>query len=143
MAYNAYNQDEKSVEKSKTATMLRLFGYLLEYKWRIAAVLMLMGAGTAVSLLNPLFIRAAVDRYIATKDMNGLVRLVVIAGVLNILMILAIKARMLIMAKTSNKVIEELRGELFAHIQSLDLHFFDSRPSGKILAWITGDVMSL
>ncbi len=143
MAYNAYNQDEKSVEKSKTATMIRLFGYLFKYKWRIVAVLLLMGVGTAVSLLNPLFIQTAVDRYIAVKDMNGLVRLVVIAGVLNILMILAIKARMLIMAKTSNKVIEELRGELFSHIQSLDLHFFDSRPSGKILARITGDVNSL
>ena len=62
---------------------------------------------------------------------------------LNTLAVLAIKIRMLVMAKTSNKVIQELRQQLYDHIQKLDLAFFDSRPSGKILARIIGDTNSL
>ena len=143
MAFNAFNQDEKTVEKSKISTMGRLFKYLLKYKGRIAIVFLLMAFGTFVSLINPLLMETAIDKYIAVKDFSGLLKISGIAVVLNIAMILAIKLRMLLMAKTSNKVIENLREDLYVHIQDLDLAFFDSRPTGKILARITGDVNSL
>lgn len=47
------------------------------------------------------------------------------------------------MAKLSNQVLMTIRQELYAHIQTLSFHFFDSRPTGKILARIIGDVNSL
>lgn len=47
------------------------------------------------------------------------------------------------MAKVSNKIILTIRQELYVHIQSLSFSFFDSRPTGKILARIIGDVNSL
>jgi len=143
MAFNAFNQDEKSVEKSKLSTMGRLFKYLLRYKWRIFVVFLLMAFGTLVALINPLLIEQAIDKYIAKGDFSGLIKITIIAIVLNLFMILAIKLRMLLMSKTSNKIIENLRDDLYVHIQSLDLPFFDSRPTGKILARITGDVNSL
>ncbi len=143
MAFNAFNQDEKTVEKSKISTMFRLFKYLLKYKLRIFIVSVLMAFGTFVALINPLLIETAIDKYIAKNNFTGLVKITVIALVLNLLMILAIKLRMLLMAKTTNKIIENIREDLYVHIQSLDLHFFDSRPTGKILARITGDVNSL
>lgn len=143
MAFNAYNQDEKSSEKSGLSAILRLFKYLLKYKWRIIFVFFLMGIGTFVSLINPLLIETAIDDYIGKENFQGLIKIIVISVGLNLAMILAIKLRMFLMAKTSNKVIEDLREELYNHIQSLDLPFFDSRPSGKILARITGDVNSL
>ena len=43
MAFNAFNQDEKTVEKSKISTMGRLFKYLLKYKGRIAIVFFAYG----------------------------------------------------------------------------------------------------
>lgn len=143
MAFNAYNDDEKSAPKSKKAILPRLFKYLLKYKARIILVFLLMGFGTTVALLNPILIETAIDKYITPKDMGGLLRIVAIAAALNLAMILAIKLRMLLMAKTSNKVVEDLRQELYEHIQSLDLPFFDSRPTGKILARIVGDINSL
>lgn len=143
MAFNAFNQDEKSSEKSGISAIFRLFKYLLNYKWRIILVFLLMGIGTFVSLINPLLIEIAIDDYISKGNFNGLVKIVIISVILNLAMILAIKGRMFLMAKTSNKVIENLREELYVHIQNLDLPFFDSRPSGKILARITGDINSL
>lgn len=140
---NSYKEDEKSVDKPKIVTIARLLKYLFEYKGRIFIVLLLMGFGTCVQLINPLFFEAAVDKYIMPKDLHGFIRLIILAAVLNLGLVLAIKLRMLLMAKTSNQVILKIREQLYTHIQTLDLNFFDSRPIGKILARITGDVNSL
>ena len=140
---NSYKQDENTQKKSKFATMPRLFSYLLRYKGRIAAVFALMAFGTAVDLINPLLNELAIDKYILPGNIPGLLRIVALGAVLNILTVAAIKIRMIVMAKTSNKVIQNLRQQLYDHIQSLDLAFFDSRPSGKILARIIGDTNSL
>ncbi|MCR5623399.1 MAG: ABC transporter ATP-binding protein/permease [Treponema sp.] len=140
---NSYKIDEQQVQKSNFETMPRLFRYLFKYKGRIALVLLMMAFGTTVDLVNPLLNERAVDRYIIPGNVPGLVRIVIISAVLNGLAVLAMKLRMLLMAKTSNKVIQELRQELYDHIQGLDLAFFDSRPSGKILARIIGDTNSL
>ena len=120
MAFNAFNQDEKTVEKSKISTMFRLFKYLLKYKSRIFIVSVLMGFGTFVALINPLLIETAIDKYIAKSNFTGLVKITVIALVLNLLMILAIKLRMLLMAKTSNKIIENIRMVFFPQIGETD-----------------------
>lgn len=140
---NSYKIDEEQVQKSNFETMPRLFRYLLKYKKRIALVFVLMAFGTGVDLINPLLNERAIDNYIIPGDLAGLIRIVLLEAVINILAVLAIKLRMYLMAKTSNKVIQELRQQLYDHIQSLDLAFFDSRPSGKILARIIGDSNSL
>ena len=140
---NSYKIDEAQVQSSKFKTMPRLFKYLLKYKKRILGVFALMAIGTTVDLVNPLLTKSAIDNYISVKDITGLIKLILFATGINILAVLAIKLRMFLMAKTSNKVIQDLRQELYDHIQSLDLAFFDSRPSGKILARLIGDTNSL
>ena len=140
---NSYRIDEQQVAKSQFETMPRLFKYLLKYKGRIAFVFALMAVGTAVDLVNPLLNEIAIDKYIMLKNVPGLLRIIALSVVINVLAVLAIKMRMLIMAKLSNKVIQDLRQQLYEHIQKLDLAFFDSRPSGKILARIIGDTNSL
>ena len=140
---NSFKQDEQLVKKSNFETMPRLFKYLLNYKGKIAGVFACMAVGTTVDLINPLLCERAIDRYIMKAQIPGLVRIIILSAVINILAVLAMKIRMILMAKTSNKVIQNLRQELYNHIQSLDLAFFDSRLSGKILARIIGDTNSL
>ena len=140
---NSFKQDEQLVKKSNFETMPRLFKYLLNYKGKIAGVFACMAVGTTVDLINPLLCERAIDRYIMKAQIPGLVRIIILSAVINVLAVLAMKIRMILMAKTSNKVIQNLRQELYNHIQSLDLAFFDSRPSGKILARLIGDTNSL
>ena len=140
---NSYKIDEEQVQKSNFETMPRLFRYLLKYKKRIALVFVLMAFGTGVDLINPLLNERAIDNYIIPGDLAGLIRIVLLGAVINILAVLAIKLRMYLMAKTSNKVIQELRQQLYDHIQSLDLAFFFFFFSGKILARIIGVSNSL
>ena len=143
MARNATKQDEQIVAKTKRETLFRLFRYLLGYKKTIAVVLLLMAASTTIVLLNPIILERAIDVHIANKDATGLIKLGFIGIGLNVLLILLIKLRMYLMAKVSNDVLVKIRRELYEHIQTLGFQFFDSRPTGKILARLMGDVNSL
>lgn len=143
MAVNSYREDEFMGNTDKKKIIKRLFSYLLDYKGIIAAVLLCMGVTVAISLVNPLLIEAAIDRYILGSDLDGLFRLGIFALVLNIGFIFLVKLRMYAMAIISNKILLRIRQDLYAHIQTLSFSFFDSRPTGKILARIIGDVNSL
>lgn len=143
MSINAVKDDEHLSSVDKKSTIIRLFRYLLSYKRSILIVLIVMIATVGISIINPLIIERAVDVHIANRDMKGLIYLGAIAVGLNILFILLIKIRMYLMAKISNNVLLTIRQELYTHIQKLSFQFFDSRPTGKILARIIGDVNSL
>lgn len=143
MAINSYKQDENINDVGKLKTLGRLFSYLLAHKASIFIVLFIMAYCVCVSLINPLIIESAIDNHISTGDYEGLYRLAAIALVLNAILIILVKARMYIMAKVCNKVLVTIRQQLYTHIQTLDFKFFDSRPTGKILARIIGDINSL
>lgn len=143
MSINSVREDEALKKVNKKTTLLRLFRYMLNYKKMIILVLIIMLATVTISILNPLIIQRAIDVNIANKDFHGLLWLGVFALVLNIFYVILIKLRMYLMAKISNDVLLTIRQELYTHIQKLSFSFFDSRPTGKILARIIGDVNSL
>lgn len=143
MSFNSYKDDEQSANRSKIQTLKRLLGYLLVYKWQITLVLVVMGYGVTVRLMNPLIIESAIDDYIGQNDFKGLYRLLAAALILNLTLVVTVKLRMYIMAKVCNRILLTIRQELYTHIQKLDFAFFDSRPTGKILSRIIGDINSL
>ncbi len=143
MAVNSYKDDEQTIERGKLQTLARLFRYLLAYKWQIILVLLIMGYGVLISLVNPLIMESAIDDHIAPEDWSGLYKLLIFALGINLLLVITVKLRMYIMAKVCNEILLTIRQELYTHIQKLDFHFFDSRPTGKILSRIIGDINSL
>ncbi len=143
MPINSFKDDEQHVERNKRETLLRLFRYLLCYKKEIIGVLAIMLFCVCVSLVNPLIMESAIDDHIAVSDYVGLFKLIGIALLLNLLVVFAVKIRMYVMAKVCNNILVTIRQELYTHIQTLDFQFFDSRPTGKILSRIIGDINSL
>jgi ATP-binding cassette subfamily B multidrug efflux pump len=143
MSVNAIREDENIKSASKRETLLRLFRYMLSYKGPIIGVIVIMLITVSISIINPLLIDRAIDVHIANKDIEGLFRLSLFTVVINLCFVLLVKLRMYIMAKVSNHVLLTIRQELYSHIQKLSFNFFDSRPTGKILARIIGDVNSL
>lgn len=143
MPINSFKTDETVKEVKKSTTLLRLFRYLLEYKLQIVIVLFIMALSVGITIINPLIIESAIDDYIIKKDLSGLFKLGIFGILINLIFIILIKIRMYIMAKVSNQVLVTIRQELYTHIQKLSFQFFDSRPTGKILARIIGDINSL
>ncbi len=143
MGINATKEDEQTNSVKKTTTLLRLYSYLFKYTKEIVFVLFIMLVVTAIYLYNPMLIEIAIDKYISDKDFIGLVKLIIFALIINIIAVLLTKLRMKILAKMCNKIVFNIRKDLYTHIQTLDFHFFDSRPTGKILSRIMGDTNSL
>ena len=143
MAVNSIKEDEISSKQPKIVTFKRLFGYLKPYKFKVLFVLLLMTIVMLCSLVNPYLLKIAIDKYIGHKNINGLIMISVVMAVFNVVSMLASRYRIKIMSLVTNKILLTIRHELFSHIQELSFDFFDSRPVGKILARVMGDVNSL
>lgn len=143
MAINTTKVDEQSVEKSKFVTLKRLFSYLFAYKIQLVVVLLVLALSMFASLVNPTIMQIAIDDYIAKGNLPGLYKLIVFVVIMNLIVVFGDRLRMFIMAKVCNKILLTIRQELYTHIQTLDFAFFDSRPTGKILSRIIGDINSL
>ena len=143
MAVNSFREDEQVKSQGKWKVIVRLFSYLKDHIKGVIGVLFCMGVTVAISLVNPLLIESAIDDYIGVGNIEGLLKLGIFAMVLNILFIIMVKVRMYVMSLISNQILLKVRQELYEHIQKLSFAFFDSRPTGKILARIIGDVNSL
>ena len=143
MEKNTTRQDEQFTLHGKGYLLKRLFAYMIPFKREVLLVLVLMIFVMVVGLINPYFIRQAIDVYIAREDIPSLVIVTIVVLLLNILSAYASKVRIFKMGIVSNKIVLKLRENLFEHIQKLSFSFFDSRPVGKILARVVGDVNAL
>ncbi|WP_304942371.1 ABC transporter ATP-binding protein [Vallitalea guaymasensis] len=143
MAVNNFREDEQSKEELKKVTILRLFSYMKKYKKEIIHVLIIMGLIITVNVLNPILMKIAIDDYIKKFNAKGLYVIGIIAIIMNLISRYCMKKRIVIMSKVSNRVLMEIRQELYEHLQKLSFNFFDNRPVGKVLARVIGDVNSL
>ena len=143
MEVNGIREDEKQKEVLKKDTLLRLYRYLLDYPKQLMIVGVIMVITIGISMIAPILMERAIDVHVAKYDREGLIRLGVFAIFLFVVYAIGTNIRMMIMAKVSNRILVKIREDLFEHIQTLSFQFFDSRPTGKILARIIGDVNAL
>ena len=143
MAINSTREDEDLKESLKLDVLKRLLKNLLEYKGKIVLVTGLILVTVAVQTTYPLLIEKVIDDEIINGNARGLF---IMAGFMITLAFVNYAATRIwrrIMAVISNDMIMNIRRRLYVHIQELGVDFFDQRPSGKILARITGDVNAL
>lgn len=143
MSANNIRKEEKVLSRSKSQLIKRLLGYLKPYKRKSAIVISLMILVMLCSLINPLLLGLAIDTYVVDKNVKGLMIIGLCLFACNIAAWGFSKIRYILVAEVSNKILVEIRHELYTHIQGLSFNFFDSRPVGKILARIMGDVNAL
>ena len=143
MAINSTREDEELEESLKLDVLKRLFKYLLSYRKNIIIVTMLILITVGIGVAYPLIIQHIIDDEIVNKNVKGLLMLALLAVILGIINMLCNMIWRKIMANVSNDVVLNIRRSLYVHIQELGVDFFDSRPAGKILARVTGDVNSL
>ncbi|WP_026652951.1 ABC transporter ATP-binding protein [Butyrivibrio proteoclasticus] len=143
MATNSFREDETLKHTDRKKIFVRLIRYLKPHIYEIIPVLISLGIAVGISLVSPLLIEYAIDEHVANRNVNGLLSAAGIIVVLGIVYIVFVKIRMYLMNKVANKVLLDVRQELYEHIQTLSFSFFDSRPTGKVLARIIGDVNSM
>ncbi len=143
MSNNMIQKDEDGSMRSKTYLILRLLTYLNPYTQKTAVATILMVLAMLFGLVNPYLLKIAIDTYISQKDIKGLLWIGIILLILNFASWILSNIRFRIIAEITNNILVTIRQELYTHIQKLSFTFFDSRPVGKILARVIGDVNSL
>ncbi|WBW97914.1 ABC transporter ATP-binding protein [Oceanirhabdus sp. W0125-5] len=138
------SKEKEKIKKYKSKHLIsRLFKYLKPYWLKISITVFMMIIVMLTTLVNPLLLERAIDIDIKSGNIKGLLLTGAIMLTLYIISMVLTNLRINLMAKITSKVVLEIREELYTHIQKLSFGFFDSRPVGKILARIVGDVNSL
>ncbi len=137
---------DQAVEKPfNWKQMLRLLTYIKPYsKTLLPGSLIAMLISTIVRLLVPILIgQVAIDVAIKNKDVDMLTYLVIGISILYLLNYLGNMFRIKWINILGQRVIYDLRENLFSHVQRLSHNFFDKRSAGSILVRILNDVNSL
>jgi ATP-binding cassette subfamily B multidrug efflux pump len=132
----------RGVERAKNPreTIARLARYLLTYKLELVVVVVAIIAGSLLQLLGPYLIGVTIDQYIEVGDGAGLTRMCLILLGVYIGSYLCQAIQGWIMATISQKALRKIRQDLFEHLQTLSLSFFDRRSQGDLMSRLTNDI---
>lgn len=135
--------NSQSGPHSKKMLIPRLLAYLAPYKGATALAISLMLITMLCNIMSPYLLEIAIDTYIAHKNMPGLLMIGCLMLITSLLIWLLSSKYTVMIARITNEILINIRMELYSHIQTLSFNFFDSRPVGKILARVIGDVNAL
>jgi ATP-binding cassette subfamily B multidrug efflux pump len=134
--------DPGKIEKARDPrnALTRLLPYLYPFKAILILVLIFVLIYTVLGLMGPYLMGVAIDKFIATKNAAGLGNIAIwmLATYLLNNLFQAISAWM--MSDVSQRALKQLRKDLFSHLQSLPIAFFDSNPSGDLMSRLTNDI---
>ncbi|HHV81425.1 TPA: ABC transporter ATP-binding protein [bacterium] len=121
-------------------TLKRLWGYIKQYRLRFFLIFIIVFVTALLSLINPYLIGRAIDQYIIPKDFKGLFSLIVLMISIHIANSLFIWLQGYLNITTVQKIVLQLRKDLFGKLQSLPLRFFDSSQHGDLMSRLTNDI---
>lgn len=160
MANKSFSQDDKprqrgngtgrmalarNVERPRSAkdAMTRLLQTLKPYMSQIWLVLVFVIIYTLLGLASPYLIGVAIDQFIAGRDLSGLseigLTLIFVYLFYNLLTFIS----NWIMARISQLALRDLRRDVFNHVQSLPMRYFDTHPAGSLMSHLTNDIEAI
>lgn len=131
-----------TIEKARDtrAALTRLLGFFKPYRAGLTIVFFLVVAYTLLGLAGPYLMGVAIDRFIIGKDPAGLGRTALLMLGAYVTSNLLQIASNWMMANISQGALKNMRRDLFAHLQSLPLAFFDSHPAGELMSRLVNDI---
>jgi ATP-binding cassette subfamily B protein len=120
--------------------LARLIPYLSQFKFAMILVLIFVLLYTALGLVGPYLMGVAIDKFISIKQAAGLMPIAIWMLVTYLLNNLFQAVAGWIMSDVSQRALKQVRKDLFSHLQTLPLSFFDSNPAGDLMSRLTNDI---
>ena len=121
-------------------TLRTLFSYLGRHKGMIALVGVLAAVSAVANLLGTYMIKPIVNDFIGPGDLSGLVLGVAVTAAIYGAGALSTLGYTQIMVRAAQKVLYDIRRDLYGHLQKLPLRFFDRQRKGDLMSLFTNDV---
>jgi ATP-binding cassette subfamily B multidrug efflux pump len=133
--------EEEVLGKAYDARLMRrLLGYLRPYRWHATGALVAIIANSVLQLGQPYLTKLAIDEYIAKGDLSGLDWIAI--AFLGILVgsFLLEYAQTYTMQLVGQRIMYDLRMQIYEHLQRIDVRFYDRNPVGRLMTRVTSDV---
>ncbi|NIK78609.1 ATP-binding cassette subfamily B protein [Paenibacillus castaneae] len=130
---------KKPRAQNASRTLKQMWGYLTEYKSRLAAVVVMVILSSALSLLGPYLAGTAIDRFIMNKDSGFVVFLVAMAASYALYSV-TMWLQSIWMITISQKTVYRMRVQLFEHLHRLPIPYFSKRQHGELMSRVTNDI---
>ncbi|MFZ0954032.1 MAG: ABC transporter ATP-binding protein [Candidatus Sulfotelmatobacter sp.] len=155
------SQEEEVLGKAyDSRLMARLLKYLRPYRWQVAIALVSIILKSFADVLGPYLTKVAIDRYLAPREAatatssgiwswlspDAITGIAQLAGIYVGLLVFSFLLEFLqtyFMQWTGQKVMFDLRRQIFRHLQRLHVAFFDKNPVGRLVTRVTTDVDAL
>ncbi len=151
-------QEEEILGKAYDSRLMRrLLTYLRPYRWQVTIALVSIFVKSFCDVLGPYLVKVAVDRYLAPvkgmssglwnwlspQPLHGIAQISAIYFGLLILTFVFEFLQTYFMQWTGQKVMFDLRSQIFRHLQRMHVAFYDKNPVGRLVTRVTTDVDAL
>lgn len=123
--------------------MARLLRYLGPYKWQVAGAVALLMLSSATAMVGPYLTKVALDDAVPARDGRLLATLAALYASCVVLVFVFQYAQALVATWLGQRVMYDIRAQVFRRLQQLDLRFYDRNPVGRLMTRITSDVETL
>jgi ATP-binding cassette, subfamily B, multidrug efflux pump len=133
--------EEEVLGKAYDARLMRrLLTYLWPYRLQALSALAAIICASVLQLAQPYLMKIAIDRHIATADLRGLDR-IALAFLAILLTSFALEyLQTWLLQMTGQRIMFDIRTQIYEHLQRLDLQFYDRNPVGRLMTRVTTDV---
>ena len=126
--------------KDTKKTILHLMKYLGMHKWMFMLVALLVLISAGANIMGTYLLKPVINQFILPGDKKGLLLAVAGMGAMYACGALATLGYNQLMICSAQKVVKEIRADLFAHVQKLPLKYFDAHTHGELMSRFTNDV---
>jgi ATP-binding cassette, subfamily B, multidrug efflux pump len=135
------SHEEEPIGTVRDSRLLwRLLGYLRPYPVPFGGALIAVVVNSALQLAPPYLTKVAIDRGIAARDLAAIGAIARLYVLTLVAVALLECAQTYTLQLTSQRILFDLRLQVYRHLQRLDLQFFDRNPLGRLMARVTTDV---
>ena len=137
-------QEDEVLGKAYDARLMRrLLGYLHPYREAVGVALVVIIGHSMMQLVQPYLTKLVIDRHITTGNLIGLEQIALLfLGILLVSFVLEY-LETYTMQMIGQRIMFDLRMEIYAHLQRLDIRFYDRNPVGRLMTRVTTDVDAL
>ncbi len=144
-----YSEEGQQGSLSDLRLWQRIMQFSAPYKWGLIVAIVISLLITACTLTLPYLVQTAIDSYITAVDLENADRLTGLArntlqyGLLIVIVFFATFSQVLLLEWVGQSVMHTVRQRLFENILRLDLPFFNSNPTGKLVTRLTNDIQNM
>ncbi len=114
--------------------------YIGYHKYALSSVAVLVIISTGINLWGTFQIRTVINQYLMPGDYQGLVRFIIFMIVVYMIGATSTAIYKQLMVHTSQKIVKEMRQDLFDKTQKLPIQYFDSHTHGEVMSHFTNDL---